>query len=53
MVSKTLVKIIGITATVVGIGASLISDWVGDKKIDSKIDEKVKEVLSNLNKKGS
>jgi hypothetical protein len=34
-----LIKILGIAATVIGMGATLITDWVNDKKIEEKINE--------------
>jgi hypothetical protein len=42
-----LIKILGVAATVVGMGATLISSWVADKKLDVKISEKVNEVLTS------
>ena len=41
-----LIKILGIAATVIGMGATLITDWVNDKKMDEKIEEKVNEALA-------
>ena len=46
MNNKT-IKIIGLVATAIGMGATLITDWVNDKKIDEKISEKVVEALAN------
>lgn len=40
-----LIKIFGIAATVMGISATLISDWVNNKKMDYKIEQKVIEAL--------
>ena len=51
MNNKTL-KIIGAVATVAGLGVSLVSSWVGDKKQENLIGEKVaKEVAKQLEKK--
>jgi len=50
---KLMVKILGITATVMGIGASLLSDWLNDKKMDEKITEKITEALAKINEKES
>lgn len=47
MVSKNSIKIFGIVATVAGIGASLITDWVNEKKMDEKIDEKINDALAS------
>lgn len=41
-----LIKILGIAATVIGMGATLITDWVNDKKMDEKIEEKINEALA-------
>lgn len=41
-----MVKLIGFAATAIGLGASLISDWVDEKKMDEKIEEKVNEALA-------
>lgn len=40
------IKIIGIAASLIGAGATLISNWVSDKQIDSKVTEKVSETIS-------
>jgi hypothetical protein len=41
-----LIKALGIAATVIGIGASLLSDYVGDKKLDGKVEEQVAKALA-------
>lgn len=41
-----LIKILGMTATVIGMGATLLTDWVNDKKMDEKIAEKVFEAIA-------
>lgn len=43
------IKIIGFVATVVGLGASLVTDWVNDKKLDDKISTKVSEAIADMN----
>ncbi len=48
-----LIKILGIAATVIGMGATLVTDWVNDKKMDGKIEEKVIEALTKMNEKES
>lgn len=40
------IKIIGIAASLIGVGATLISNWAGEKEIDSKITEKLSKALS-------
>jgi len=44
--NSKLIKILGIAATVIGMGATLITDWVNDKKMDEKIEERINEVLA-------
>lgn len=45
MFTVGLVKGIGLAATTVGVGATLVTDWVNDKKMDQKIEDKVNEAL--------
>ena len=47
MINKNFIKIIGLAATVLGIGATLVTDWVNDKKMDEKIVEKISETLAD------
>lgn len=47
MINEKMVKILGIAATVVGMGATLLTDWVNDKKMDEKIIKKINEALAN------
>lgn len=44
--SKTLVKVLGIAATIVGMGATLVSGWVEGKTMDEKIREGIDEALA-------
>lgn len=46
MLTTTIIKGIGMAATVIGIGATLITDWVNEKKMEEKIEEKVNEALT-------
>lgn len=50
MMDSKVIKIIGIASTILGLGATLLSGWVGDKKTEMQIDklvtEKVNEVLT-------
>lgn len=50
MINGKAIKIIGLVATVLGMGASLATDWVNEKKTDTKIAEKVDEAIANLKK---
>lgn len=47
--NRKFIKVIGLVATVVGLGATLITDWVNDKKMDERIEEKINDALSNHN----
>lgn len=53
MINGNLIKILGIVATAVGMGATLLTDWVNDKKIDEKIEEKVNEALAKRDEEES
>lgn len=41
MNNAKLIKILGLVATAVGMGATLLTDWVNEKKMEEKIDEKL------------
>ena len=41
MNNAKLVKILGLVATAVGMGATLLTDWVNEKKMEEKIDERI------------
>ena len=41
-----IIKVVGLIATVAGVGVNLITDWVNEKKMDEKIEKKVKEALN-------
>lgn len=49
--NKIAIKIIGLVATFIGFGASLLTDWVDDKKMDQKIEEKFEELSSKDDEK--
>ncbi len=46
MGNKTVIKLIGFAATIIGIGATLLSDWVNEKKMEEEIEEKIDEALA-------
>lgn len=46
MINGGLIKTLGIVATIVGVGATLVTNWVNDKKMDEKIEEKINEALT-------
>lgn len=53
MINGSLIKIIGLAATGIGVVATLVQDWVDDKKMDEKIDEKVNAALAERNEEES
>ena len=44
MNNAKLIKILGLVATAVGMGATLLTDWVNEKKMEEKIDERIDEI---------
>lgn len=46
-----IIKIIGLAATVIGLGANLVTDWADEQKMNDKIDEKVNEALAKRERK--
>lgn len=50
MLKGNLIKGIGLAATVVGMGATLLTDWVNERKMEEKIKEKVDEALAEREK---
>lgn len=53
MLNKKAIKMIGLAATIISMGATLATDWVNDKKMDDKIEEKVAEVIAKNTEKES
>jgi len=53
MINGKLIKVLGIAATVIGMGATLVTDWVNDKKMDEKIQEKVNEAFAKRDEEES
>jgi hypothetical protein len=51
--NSKLIKILGIAATAIGMAATLVTDWVNDKKTDEKIEQKVNEAFAKREEKGS
>ena len=47
MENKKVIKVLGVVATVVGMGATLLSNYVGEKNLDDKITEKVTKALAD------
>ena len=46
MKNTKIIKILGFISTIVGIGASLLSDYVQDKQMEEKIEECVDKKLN-------
>jgi len=51
--NSKLIKILGMVATAIGMGATLVTDWVNNKKMDETIEQKVIEALTKINEKES
>lgn len=45
-----LIKALGIASTIIGMGATLLSDWVNEKQQDEKIKIAVDEALAEREK---
>lgn len=48
MINAKMVKILGLVATAIGMGATLLTDWVNEKKMEEKIDERINEKLATF-----
>lgn len=48
MSNGKLVKILGLVATVGGVAATLLTDWVNEKKMDERINECIDAKLAAL-----
>lgn len=48
MNNSKLIKILGMVATIGGVAATLLTDWVNEKKMDEKIDEVINAKLAAL-----
>ena len=46
MMPGTVIKAIGIGATVIGMGLEFVNNWVDEKKMEEMIEEKVNEALA-------
>ena len=45
--NSSIMKILGIAATIIGMGASLLGEFISEKKTDAKIEEKVSKALAD------
>lgn len=49
----TMIKVVGIAGTVLGIGANLMTSWSDEQKLNAKVESKVEEILAKkLNELG-
>lgn len=47
-IDKTkMVQIAGLAGTVLSVGATLLSNWSEEQKLDKKVEDKVSEILAN------
>ncbi|CAK7007495.1 MAG: hypothetical protein EUB_01557 [Eubacterium sp.] len=46
--NEKVIKGIGIATTVIGLGVTVLTDWVNEQKIDAKISDKVAEAIRIL-----
>lgn len=46
MSKGNLINFIGMTATIISMASSLLSNWVNDQKMNTLVDEKVNEALA-------
>ena len=44
------IKILGFCSMMIGMGATLITDWVKDKQIEQEINEKIKNAINKAEK---
>lgn len=43
--TTNMIKNLGYAATIIGLGAELLGQWVADKELDRKIAEKIRKAL--------
>lgn len=43
--NSKIIRIIGLAATVIGLGANLINDWADEQKMNEQIDKKLMKLL--------
>lgn len=48
MNGTNLVKILGLVATIAGTGATLLTNWVEERRMEEKIDERIDKKLAEL-----
>ena len=50
MMNPKVIKALGLAATVIGLGATLLGNWVAETTLDIKIEEKVHQAVEALAK---
>lgn len=45
---SNMIKVLGLATSIIGVAATLLSDWVNEQKMDEKIEEKVNEALAKM-----
>lgn len=53
MKNKNIIKVLGLAASIFGVGATLVTDWVNERKLDEKIDAKINEALAEKDEEES
>ena len=48
--NSKLIKVISLTATLIGLGTSLITDWCDEKKMEDTVEKKVNKALAKKNR---
>lgn len=46
MDKNKMVKVVGIAGTVLSVGATLLTNWTEEQKLNQKVEEKVNEILT-------
>ena len=44
--NSNIIKVIGFAATIFGLAATVVTDWVNEKKMEEMVDEKVQAALA-------
>lgn len=44
--NSNIIKVIGFAATILGLAATVVTDWVNEKKMEEMVDEKVQAALA-------
>lgn len=45
MKSKTILKVLGFTGTILGLLSTVVLDWSNEKQVEIMVEEKIKEAL--------